>query len=311
MIDSREYYVQQSAITDPGEHASLLSQLPDDIEGLCSTVRGLVIHHLRGPKVFGWSIPQARLGELNTCYVSRMLDRMVELDDRPLKKARPPERRLVGCCRDFAVLFCALARHKGIPARTRFGFLGSARDGFNYLHVVTEYWDFAQRRWIVIDPEMYEQGAVAEKAAAGSWRLPGARFISGTRAWRKFRAGEVDALRFGRAPGYQPSGVRALVRSSIHDLAALNRSELLLWSGGKAADLEGGEVDRDLMDRAADLAGFVDERLSEVREVYQGLTDCGLPPESPLDGPVEMAGVPEERTVSHRGVAPQGTVVRP
>src|SRR5256886_10114387 len=36
------------------------------------------------------------------------------LDPRPLAEARPPERRLVGCCRDFTVLLCAMARHHGI-----------------------------------------------------------------------------------------------------------------------------------------------------------------------------------------------------
>ena len=33
--------------------------------------------------------------------------------------ARRPGQRLVGCCRDFTVLFVPMARHKGIPSRNK------------------------------------------------------------------------------------------------------------------------------------------------------------------------------------------------
>ena len=33
--------------------------------------------------------------------------------------ARQPGQRLVGCCRDFTVLFVPMARHKGIPSRNK------------------------------------------------------------------------------------------------------------------------------------------------------------------------------------------------
>ena len=109
-------------------------------------VRGLVVHHLRGERPSGIPVSEERRLELDTCFVSDMLGRIVELDHRPLTEPGPAERRLVGCCRDFAVLLCATARHKGIPARVRFGFTACPNDGIKYVHVVTECWDAAERR---------------------------------------------------------------------------------------------------------------------------------------------------------------------
>ena len=40
-----------------------------------------------------------------------------ELDGAPFGAAREVAGRLVGCCRDFTVLFVSLARAAGIPAR--------------------------------------------------------------------------------------------------------------------------------------------------------------------------------------------------
>jgi hypothetical protein len=305
MMDCREYYVQQSAITDPHDHAAILDDLPVDVQGLCSTVKGLVVHHLRGPVAFGGTIPEPRLGELDTCHVSRMLDRIVELDDRPLQEPRRPGRRLVGCCRDFAVLFCALARHKGIPARVRFGFSRGLHDGFNYLHVVTECWDATDGRWVLIDPELGEKGLLAQESPAD--RRDGAEtdFITGAGAWRAFRESESDPQRFGRAPGTEPGGADALARSSMLDLAALNKEELLLWTGTGPESEEFGESDRLLLDHAAKLAELVDDGFSELQDVCQTLPKLASPLGRGIDVPraggAETTGSSQGQVVYRRG----------
>ena len=277
-MDSREYYVQQSAITDPGRHAVLFDDLPVDIQGLCSTVRGLVVHHLRGLAALGFAIPEDRYRELDTRHVSKMLDRIVELDVRPLQEPRPPERRVVGCCRDFAVLFCGMARHKGIPARVRYGFSTCPPDGFNYLHVVAECWHAMDRRWVLIDPELADWGLQAQESVADSSGGLKGEFISGARAWRAFREGKTDTRRFGRAPGTEPGGADALVRSSMLDLAGLNKEELLLWTGTRPEGEEFGESDKLLLDQGAKLAELVDDQFSELQGIGQRLPKLGSPP---------------------------------
>ena len=120
-MDPHGYYLEQSSITDPGAYWSLLDDLASDVEGLCRAAQGLIIHHLDGGRLFGYAVPQDRRLELDTCSVVEMLQRICDLDGGPLTQERPPERRLAGYCRDFATLFCSMARHKGIPARVRSG----------------------------------------------------------------------------------------------------------------------------------------------------------------------------------------------
>jgi hypothetical protein len=54
--------------------------------------------------MFDYEIPEDRLPEIDARFAEAMLTRIVQLDDRPLTEERPPERRLVGCCRDAGEL---------------------------------------------------------------------------------------------------------------------------------------------------------------------------------------------------------------
>ncbi|MDH4207465.1 MAG: transglutaminase-like domain-containing protein [Anaerolineae bacterium] len=284
-MDPREYYLQHSTITDPGEHAPLLDDLAGDIGGLCSTVRGLVLHHLRGERAFGVSVPEDRRQELNTCFVSDMLERIVELDDRPLKEPRPPERRLVGCCRDFAVLLCATARHKGIPARVRFGFTAYRKDEFNYDHVVTECWDAAERRWLTVDPELGDGDLAATLTTVDSSRTLAVEFIPAHVAWQRCSQGAADPSAFGRAPGDRLEPTAAIRHSLLHDLAALNRAELLLWSAWGLAESGQAEEEEGLLDQVAELAGEVDGELAGLLEIYEAHPSLRAPDLDQGSGP--------------------------
>ena len=117
-MDRLATYTAQSPITDPGENAGLFDGLPGTFAGLCRVVQGLTIHYMGGERL-GYQIPEERLPEVNIRYIEKMLARVIELEDRPLTESQPPEKRLVGCCRDAATLFCAMVRHLGISTRTR------------------------------------------------------------------------------------------------------------------------------------------------------------------------------------------------
>lgn len=147
-----DYYTQQSRFTTPGDYARLFETLPDDIAGLCKVVQGIVFHYMAD----GYDIPPERLPEVDTRYVEKILAHLIELDHRPLIEPRPIEKRIIGCCRDFAVLFCAMARFKGIPCRVRVGFaayINIGASGFYVDHEIAEYWDSEAMRWRLVDPE--------------------------------------------------------------------------------------------------------------------------------------------------------------
>src|SRR2546426_6055085 len=110
--ESLAYYASHGHIPAPALHAAAFAGLPADIRALTRAVQGLVFHYFADEKIFGWRPPKDRLPEIDTRRVRAMLARLAALDPRPLAEARPPERRLVGCCRDFAVLLCAMARDR-------------------------------------------------------------------------------------------------------------------------------------------------------------------------------------------------------
>src|SRR5438093_677532 len=108
------------------------------VHALTLSVQSLVFHSFADEKIFGWRPPKDRLPEIDTRRVRAMLARLAALDPRPLAEARPPERRLVGCCRDFTVLLCAMARHHGIPVRARVGFARYFIPDFHVDHEIVE-----------------------------------------------------------------------------------------------------------------------------------------------------------------------------
>jgi len=59
--------------------------------------------------------------------------------------------RLIVVCRHFTVLFAALLRETGIPARGRCGFGTYFRSGRFVDHWVCEYWNAPEARWVLVD----------------------------------------------------------------------------------------------------------------------------------------------------------------
>jgi hypothetical protein len=277
-LDPQEYYREQSRITEPGEYSALLDDLPSDVEGLCRAAQGLIIHHLDGAQLFGYTVPQERLSELDTCSVVEMLRRICGLDDGPLTQERPPERRLAGCCRDFATSFCSMARHKGIPARVRSGYARYFHPGFHYDHMLVECWDAGQKRWVLVDPEMSPRHVELYDVSFDPHDVPRGEFIGGGRAWMMCRGGEADAENFGLAPESERKGWRHVRDRLVRDLAAQNRSELLLWDSWGLMEREPSEDEPALLDEVAWLTEAGDSAFEYVRGIHDGEADLKVPP---------------------------------
>ena len=178
-MDILSYYSAQSSITDPGKYIKMFDDLPDDIQGLCRIVQGLVLHYVSGEELYGYKIPKKRLSEADACYVEDMLEKIIELDKHPLTEARPPEKRLIGCCRDFSTLFCAMARHKGISTRNRIGFAAYFTPGLFIDHEIVEYWDKDAKLWRLIDPEISDICIKQYKIQFNANDVPRDQFIVG------------------------------------------------------------------------------------------------------------------------------------
>jgi len=226
-------WAAQSAVTDPGAAAGAIDALPAELAVLREASSQLVFHYRAGGDFAENGVPAERLAEINTRYADAMLALILERGAPALGRERRAADRVVGCCRDATVLFVALARHKGIPARARVGFAAYFHPGWLVDHVVAEVWDDRERRWRLVEPEM-ARGWTAEVNGrpVDCLDLADDQFVTGPRAWQAARAGTSDPERHVVDPGLDMPVLRGwpyLAHNAIHDLAALNKAEMLLW----------------------------------------------------------------------------------
>ncbi|MGZ0152423.1 transglutaminase domain-containing protein [Kribbella sp. WER1] len=231
-------YAIQSRFSDPGVHAGLFDVLPDDVAEIAAVVRNLLIHYRGG----GIEFTGARLAEIDNRWVSAILDTDQQRNGTPLTVPREPVDRVVGCCRDYTLLFVSILRHKGIPARSRIGFADYFTDGFANDHVVAEYWN--GERWVMIDAQLEPAERAFDVAD-----LPKGPFQSAAEVWLGYRDGTLNGDLYGadanpEAPLKLHGGW--FIRTYVHyQLAHLNGDELLLWDnwGSMSATLDGADVE--------------------------------------------------------------------
>ena len=217
----QDFYRQQSAVTNPAGYADLFDDIPDDIESICRVSHNLVNHYFGDMR---HKPPKERWGEVETRFVSKMLGCALAMDDAPLMEARQDEHRVVGCCRDFTALTVAIMRHKGIPARSRYGTATYFEDGYYWDHVIVEYWN--GERWVGVDSQLSPDDP--RDFDFDIRDVPRNRFLVGGRGWQLARGGMEPQL-FGL--GSMRGGYEFIVTEMLLDLAALNKEEHLCWEG--------------------------------------------------------------------------------
>lgn len=147
-----EVYTKQSSTTDPGKHKRAFKGLPNTIQEIVSVVQGVVIDKdLLG--LYGTVLTAEQKEDLDSRYMEVILERVLNRNWQPLTQTRPPEKRFVGSCRDYALVLCSMLRHKEIPARLRCGFdhYFNIKPGLYDDHWVCEYWDEKDVRWKFVD----------------------------------------------------------------------------------------------------------------------------------------------------------------
>ncbi len=284
-VAEHEFYSSHSAASNPGSYTHLLEALPHDFVGVSRVVQGLIYHYMAGQYIYGYCPPQERMGEIDTRWMERMLGRILELDNRPLDMPRTFENRLVGCCRDFSLLTCAILRQHGVPARLRYGFANYFVAGYWIDHVIVEAWNGT--RWQRFDPQVTDGTAKLD--------LQESEYITGGRAWQMIRKGEADPAIFGLGPEIPELSGAWFIRGRLMlDIAALDKQELLCWDQwgiGNNHDSHLSAEEESLLDRAAELSVRADIRpLQTLVASNDGLRiPATLTCFSPAVGPHEVA----------------------
>jgi hypothetical protein len=264
------YYATPGLMTDPGAQARILKALPAEISALCQIVQQNLLH-IFWAKSYGIILTKEREQEVNIRRASTMLAQIEARDDRLLTVPRPPEKRLVGNCRDFTVLLVTLLRHQGIPARARCGFGTYFRDKLQYVdHWVCEYWNADEDRWIMVDAQVDEVQIKALGITFDPCDMPDDQFLNGGKAWRMARAGEADPDQFGI---FDMHGLWFIRGDHVRDVAALNNMEMLPWDDWGVIDAKDADSDETLalLDRAAALTVQPgNESFADLRALYEG-----------------------------------------
>jgi len=248
-----------------------LERIPNKPVDVCRAAHTLVIQP-SDAKALG--LPDERFSENQLRPAAALVEALLALDPASLDVPRTPDRRVVGTCRHFAVLSCALLRYRGIAARVRCGFATYFQPGQGLDHWITEYWHEQDRRWVRIDSEIVGQSILAEPEDL----RPG-QFLTGGEAWQAFRAGHIDAARYGvyGTGNWGPGEIRG---NAIKDLAALNKVEMLPWDewGRMDASYQGqtGADYDELLDTIADVCAADDP--SAVADLY-ARDELRVPPE--------------------------------
>lgn len=289
-----EFYATQSFVTEPRKNQALFAGLPQAIPDICQTVHGVYLHFVEGA-VYGYTIPEPRLQEINTRFVEDMLDIIVGLDSQPLQTPRLPANRMIGYCRTAAVLFCAMARHVGIPARHRVGFAtyfvetSPEQPGS---HEIAEVWDHTQSRWRLVDPHLDQRMIEKNKISFDPYDIPRDQFLVAGQAWQACRNGSAKPNGFGIG---NFRGLFFVRNNMLQDLAALNKFEPLNWDnwGLMLKDLEAlSDEEWYLLDRVAMVTEGTVADFAEIRSIYEDSEQLKVPQAfksfSPVGGPVDV-----------------------
>ncbi len=216
------FHASPGVMTELPPDTRLMDGLPSDAEGLCGVAMGLIVHEFAA-STYGVRDAAGRTSEVETRAARDIVAGIARLDARPLAEIRPPERRMIGNCRQFTVLTCALLRRAGIPARARAGFADYFGEGWVDHWIVERYRD---GRWIRTDPQIDEVFTEMLGVDFSPLEMPEGRFLSGAEAWQRCRSGEDDPSRYGIQDMH---GLWFIAGNVVRDLAALHKVELLPW----------------------------------------------------------------------------------
>ena len=264
--DELAYYSTAGPMTTLDSDSDAFQHLPADPLALGPVVQGLILHEFWADR-YGVEIPPARANEVETRAASAMVDLIRRLDPAPLSVARPPDRRMLGNCRHFSTLSCALLRRSGIPARARCGFATYFEPDRYIDHWVVERWEPAQARWRRVDNQLDHLQRQALDLDFDPTDLPAGKFLDGAAAWQLCRSGDADPERFGILDFW---GTWFIRNNVVRDLAALNKMELLPWDGWGLMNVDqehGGGPAAGLIDEVAE-AIAADDWL-ESRRLYE------------------------------------------
>ena len=137
-----------------------------------------------------------------------------------------------------------MLRAQGVAARARCGFGAYFEKGKFVDHWVTEYWNEAQKRWVLVDAQLDARQRELFKVTFDPLDVPRDQFLVAGDAWRLCRAARPIPMQFGILDMH---GLWFVAGNLIRDVAALNNHEMLPWDVWGAMARSDAELDLRLL----------------------------------------------------------------
>jgi hypothetical protein len=213
-------WICHSPMSDPAGHTPVIAALSSDIGVLNNIIHGVLVH-ADWLAAYGLDDTCSDASARATVPVADRLDSIFEKDARRLPIQRPPGKRAVGTCRDFALMLCSFLRSKGIPSRVRCGFAAYFSSPWED-HWVCEYWDEQTGRWHLSDPQIDELLKNRLRIEFDPNDVPRQAFVTAGQAWLDCQAGRSDPNRFGHG---EVTGLWFIKVNVLRDYYVLNALE--------------------------------------------------------------------------------------
>lgn len=192
-------YLETSVYTYAGAYKEYLASLPGDIPSIGKLVCDQITHptlFFTPPSpyledtYFGKfaSYPKERFKDEDELFVTAaaMIAEIFRLDETGFVTGKDVTKRITVSCRHASVLFSAILKAKGIPCRSRAGFIDFGNDGVSYTeHWVNEYWNFAEGRWVLVDVDGYYE--YETRFGYSQFDLPRHKFLTASEVWLGLR----------------------------------------------------------------------------------------------------------------------------
>lgn len=161
----------------------------EDVREVVEVVQGLLVYDVVAQPFYGVELSASQAEAIHERNTSRMLELARALDDRPIREARPADRRVGARCHGFSRLTVAFLRASGVPARARCGFGACFRPGWFEDHWLAEYWNATDCRWQMVDAQLDSIWREMLSFAGDPLAITGAEFLTAGHDGRRGGAG--------------------------------------------------------------------------------------------------------------------------
>lgn len=269
-------YIENTEFTELTDNLLDISDIPDDISGICRFVQGNLIHSYWLEHYDVEVEPATKLTEMQTRYAKDLVSLAMLKSGEPSYVFKKPKHRVVSICRDFSLLVCSILRLKGVPARLRSGFATYLAQNQFEDHWICEYWDNS-KGWVAVDAQLDSVHHQILKFDFDPCDVPSSKFLVAGQAWKLCRDNLESADDFGFR---NFKGLPFIKGSLIRDLFALSKYEMHTWDTGwgilpNFISPILGEHELALLDEFADVSCSSDS--VKARKLVESCEDIKLP----------------------------------